>query len=59
MTYKKIEGHEGYVKDINGVILNVNNDEIEASKKRKELMRQKENEINKDPILNTLSASCP
>ena len=46
MSYKKIEGHIGYVKDENGVVLNVNNNEIEAAKKRKELMRQKDKEIN-------------
>jgi cell shape-determining protein MreC len=46
MKYKKVEGHVGYVKDENGVVLNVNNDEIEAAKKRKELMRQKDKEIN-------------
>lgn len=46
MNYKKVEGHVGYVKDENGVVLNVNNDEIEAAKKRKELMRQKDKEIN-------------
>jgi len=46
MSYKKVEGHIGYVKDENGVVLNVNNDEIEAAKKRKELMRQKDKEIN-------------
>lgn len=46
MNYKKVEGHIGYVKDENGVVLNVNNDEIEAAKKRKELMRQKDKEIN-------------
>ena len=46
MSYKKIEGHIGYVKDENGVVLNVNDDEIEAAKKRKELMRQKDKEIN-------------
>jgi len=46
MSYKKVEGHVGYVKDENGVVLNVNNDEIEAARKRKELMRQKDKEIN-------------
>jgi dihydroxyacid dehydratase/phosphogluconate dehydratase len=46
MSFKKVEGHIGYVKDENGVVLNVNNDEIEAAKKRKELMRQKDKEIN-------------
>ena len=46
MSYKKIEGHIGYVKDENGVVLNVNNDEIEAARKRKELVRQKDKEIN-------------
>jgi len=46
MSFKKIEGHIGYVKDENGIVLNVNNDEIEAARKRKELMRQKDKEIN-------------
>ena len=46
MNFKKVEGHVGYVKDENGVVLNVNNDEIKAAKKRKELMRQKDKEIN-------------
>lgn len=46
MKYKKVEGHVGYVKDENGVVLNVNDDEIEAARKRKELMRQKDKEIN-------------
>ena len=46
MNYKKVEGHVGYVKDENGVVLNVNDDEIEAARKRKELMRQKDKEIN-------------
>ena len=47
MTYLKIEGHEGYVKNIkNGVVLNVNNEEIEAAKKRKALRKQQEEDIN-------------
>ena len=46
MNFKKVEGHVGYVKDENGVVLNVNDDEIEAARKRKELMRQKDKEIN-------------
>lgn len=46
MKYKKVEGHIGYVKDENGVVLNVNNNEIEAARKRKQLMREKDKEIN-------------
>ena len=46
MKYKKVEGHIGYVKDENGIVLNVNNDEIEAARKRKQLMREKDKEIN-------------
>jgi hypothetical protein len=46
MSFKKVEGHVGYVKDENGVVLNVNNDEIEAARKRKQLMREKDKEIN-------------
>ena len=38
MAYLKIEGHEGYVKNPNdGVVLNVNAEEIQAAKKRKAL----------------------
>ena len=34
--YANIEGHSGYVKDKrNGAVLNTNNEEIEAAKKRK------------------------
>lgn len=46
MSFKKVEGHVGYVKDENGVVLNVNNNEIEAARKRKQLMREKDKEIN-------------
>ena len=47
MTYLKIEGHEGYGKNIkNGVVLNVNKDEIEAAKRRKALRKQQEEDIN-------------
>ena len=47
MTYLKIEGHEGYVKNpSNGVVLNVNNDEIQAAKTRKALRKQQEEDIN-------------
>ena len=36
MVYMKVKGHTGYVKDtFNGVVLNVNDKEIEAAKKRK------------------------
>lgn len=43
MVYRKVEGHTGYIKDTyNGVILNVNDKEIEAAKKRKaERLKQK------------------
>ena len=46
MSFKKVEGHIGYVKDENGVVLNVNNNEIKAARKRKQLMREKDKEIN-------------
>jgi len=46
MSFKKVEGHVGYVKDENGIVLNVNNNEIEAARKRKQLMREKDKEIN-------------
>ena len=47
MAYLKIEGHEGYVKDPNtGVVLNVNQEEIDAAKKRRALRKQQEEDIN-------------
>ena len=47
MAYLKIEGHEGYVKDPNtGVVLNVNQEEIDAAKKRRALKKQQEEDIN-------------
>ena len=47
MAYLKIEGHEGYVKDPNtGVVLNVNQEEINAAKTRRALRKQQEEDIN-------------
>ena len=47
MTYLKIEGHEGYVKNPNnGVVLNVNSEEIKAARKKKALRKQQEEDIN-------------
>ena len=47
MAYLKIEGHEGYVKDPNtGVVLNVNQEEINGAKKRRALRKQQEEDIN-------------
>ncbi len=46
MTYIKVEGHQGYVKDVTtGSILNINNNEIEAAKKRKALRLQEKEDI--------------
>ena len=47
MAYLKIEGHEGYVKDPNtGVVLNVNQEEINGAKRRRALRKQQEEDIN-------------
>ena len=47
MAYLKIEGHEGYVKDPNsGVVLNVNQEEMDAAKTRRALRKQQEEDIN-------------
>jgi len=45
MSYVKVEGHHGYVRDKVGAILNTNNEEIEAAKKRKAERKKQENEI--------------
>ena len=53
MSYIKIEGHEGYVKDEqSGAVLNTNKEEIEAAKKRKadRLNRDKELSDLKDEV---------
>ena len=43
--YKKIEGHEGLVRDNEtGMILNINKSEIQAAKERKALRLRKEKE---------------
>tara|TARA_Y200000002_G_scaffold382478_1_gene399686 strand:- start:12 stop:221 length:210 start_codon:yes stop_codon:yes gene_type:complete len=47
MTFLKVKGHGGYIKDTNtGVVLNVNNSEIEQAKIRKKQKQQERNEIN-------------
>ena len=47
MVYMKVKGHTGYVKDtFNGVVLNVNDKEKEAAKKRKLERKKQQNEIN-------------
>ena len=47
MAYLKIERHEGYVKNPNnGVVLNVNSEEIKAARKKKALRKQQEEDIN-------------
>lgn len=44
--YANIEGHSGYVKDKrNGAVLNTNNEEIEAAKKRKADRLNKDKEL--------------
>lgn len=47
MGYVNIEGHSGYVKDkSSGAVLNTNNEEIEAAKRRKAERLNKDKEIN-------------
>tara|TARA_B100001175_G_scaffold68804_1_gene56646 strand:+ start:228 stop:458 length:231 start_codon:yes stop_codon:yes gene_type:complete len=44
--WQKIEGDENFVKDKNtGTILNINRNEILAARKRKEIRKAKENEM--------------
>lgn len=45
MSYKKVEGHPGLIKDDKGVVLNTNVNEIEAAKARKKARKEKEKEI--------------
>ena len=47
MSYIKVEGHNGIVKDTDtGMILNINKQEISAARKRKMERREKEKESN-------------
>lgn len=53
MKYKKIEGHNDLVKTENGIVLNTNNNEIEAARERKRLRKEKEKEV--DELKNDVS----
>ena len=47
MGYVNIDGHSGYVKDkSSGAVLNTNNEEIEAAKRRKAERLNKDKEIS-------------
>jgi len=46
MSYVKVEGHHGFVRDETGAILNINKEEIKAAQERKAKRKQKENELN-------------
>lgn len=53
MSYVKIEGHKGFVRDKkSGAVINTNREEIEAAKKRKadRLNRDKELSDLKDEV---------
>lgn len=46
MSYVKVEGHPGLVKDPEtGIVLNTNNSELSAARARKEKRKQKEKEF--------------
>ena len=46
MSYVKVEGHHGFVRDETGAILNINKEEIKAAQDRKAKRKQQENELN-------------
>ena len=47
MSYVKIEGHKGFVRDKrSGAIINTNKEEIEAAKKRKADRLNKDKELS-------------
>lgn len=45
MKHIKIEGHDEYVKNSNGVILNINKQELQAARARKLARKNQNNEI--------------
>ena len=53
MNYKPVEGFPGLVKNEDGVVLNINENEIEAARKRKLARKEKEKEL--DELKNDVS----
>jgi len=45
MSYVKVEGHENLVRDENGVVLNINEQEVNAARARKAARKNKDKEI--------------
>ena len=45
MSYVKVEGHENLVRDENGVVLNINEQEVNAARARKAARKNKEQEL--------------
>ena len=45
MSYLEVEGDEGLVRDENGVVLNINEKEVNAARARKAARKSKEKEI--------------
>ena len=52
MAYSKVEGHDGLVRNENGVVLNINKEEISSARARKArwLEEQKEKEQLKKTV---------
>ncbi len=53
MSYVKVEGHHGFVRDETGAILNINKEEIKAAQERKARRKQEKNEF--DELKNEVS----
>ena len=45
MKYTKIDGHEGLVKDVRGVVLNTSDEEVRAARARKKAFIKKQHEF--------------
>lgn len=45
MSYKKVEGFDGLVRNDQGVILNTNVSEVQAARARKKARKRKEREL--------------
>lgn len=45
MNYKKVEGHDGLIKNEEGVVLNTNVSEVEAARARKKAWKEKQKDL--------------
>ena len=53
MEWKNVEGHPGLIKNEQGIVLNTNEQEVEAARARKKAWKEKQKEL--DELKNDVS----